>query len=336
MPIRNSFPHCDMYTFTNQFSGPGLRQRVGMMNGQRSGFLACWRYGIWVLLLAGMAIACRHSQTNDDDEFIGRAIPPFPLTNATRVLVAELGKPWWRMASLPEFNTSEVVNGRQVTGMSFSRYPEIVCVRNNHLAVKEGEVGQTKLFVNGNPAPIEALSLLTFEEVADLFIYQKLADMPGAKAYPETYRIFVSTTHATPKPDKMRAQWKQFMQANAVSEFPLGQSNTFSMNKLLEATFFRNKLAFVERTNDEHLRLYDEYRKDIELFVNGFRVDEKQITDMHVREVDKLYTRERPFDEWADGPDRKTRYVLYIQTAPNRAMRDSTYYVFSPFYSGDF
>ena len=328
-----------MYTFTNQFSGPSLRQRVGMMNGQRSGSLACWRYGIWVLLMSVMALACRHNQSEDDSEFIKRDMPPFSLTNATRVLAAELeksDKPWWRMASLPAFDKTQLTNGRRVTVMSVSRYPEILCIRNNHLAIKAAEVDQVKLFVNGNPTPVSALSSLTFEEVADLFIYQKWADIPGAEAYPETYRIFVSTTHKTPGQDMVRAQWKQFMQANALSDFPLGHSNTFSMNKLLEATFFHNKLAFVERTNDEHLRLYDEYRKDIDLFVNGIRVDEKQITDMHVREVDKLYTRERPFDEWADGPDRKSRYVLYIQTAPKRAKRDSSYYVFSPFYSGDF
>jgi hypothetical protein len=328
-----------MYAFTNQFSGPSLRQRVGMMNGQRSGSFACWRYGIWMLLMGAMALACRHSQTDDDREFVKRDIPPFSLTNATRVLAAELekpNKPWWRMASLPAFDKTQLINGRKVTVMSVSRYPEVLCIRNYHLSIKAVEVGQTKLFINGSPASAESLSSLTFEEVADLFIYQKWADMPGAEVYPETYRIFISTTHKTQEQDAVRVQWKQFMQANAVSDFPLGHSSTFSMNKLLEATFFHNKLAFVERTKNEHLRLYDAYRKDIELFVNGIRVDEKQITDMHVREVDKLYTRERPFDEWADGPDRKARYVLYIQTAPKRAKRDSTYYVFSPFYSGDF
>ncbi len=328
-----------MYTFTNQFNGPSLRQRVGMMNGQRSGFQACWRYGTWVLFLGAMALACRHAQTNDGDEFVKRGIPPFPLTNATRVLVAELekpGKPWWRMTSLSAFNGTRMINGRRVTIMPLNSYPDILILRNNHLALKEADVQQAKVFINGNPASVKALASLTFEQVADLFIYQKWADMPGAEAYPETYRVFISTTHKTPIPDKVRQKWKQFMQVNAVSDFPLGHSSTFSMNKLLEATFFRNKLAFVERTKNEHLHLYDEYRKDIDLFVNGIRVDEKQITGMHVREVDKLYTRERPFDEWADGPDRKSRYVLYVQTAPKRAKRDSTYYVFSPFYSGDF
>lgn len=328
-----------MYAFTNHFSGTSLHLRVGMMNGQRSGSSAYWRYGLWMLLLAGMAIACRHSQTNDETDFVMRGSPPFSLTNATRVLAAELEKPhmsWWRMASLPGLDKTEIINGHRVAIKPLYNYPGILAIHNGHLALKEADVQQTKVFINGNSASIEALSSLSFEEVDDLFIYQKWADMPGAESYPETYRVFISTTHKTPMPDKTRDQWKQFMQANAVSDFPLGNSNTFSMNKLLEATFFHNKLAFVERTKDEHLHLYDEYQKDIDLFVNGIPVGEKQITDMHVREVDKLYTRERPFDEWADGPDRKSRYVLYIQTAPNRAKRDSTYYVFSPLYSGDF
>ena len=321
---------------TNQFSGPSLHQRVGMMNGQRSGFSACWRYGIWVLLLGIMAIACRHRQS--DNEGAVTNLLPFPLSNATRRLVAELdhSKPWFLQASLLTFGETSVINGRKVVVTPMNRYSPILRLQNNYLALKIPDGQQVKVFINGQIASEIALKKLTFEQIDDLFVYQKIDDFPEADAFPESYRVLISTTHRTPDENPLREKWKQYLQANTLSDYPGGNSSTFSMNKLLEATFFHNKLAFVERTKDEHLQLYDEYRKDIDLFVNGIRVDEKQIADMHVREVDKLYTRERPFDEWADGPDRKPRYVLYIQTAPNRAKRDSTYYVFSPFYSGDF
>ena len=52
-----------MYTFTNQFSGSCLRQRVGMINGQRSGLRALWRYGMLFLIVSLVTVAC-HIETN--------------------------------------------------------------------------------------------------------------------------------------------------------------------------------------------------------------------------------------------------------------------------------
>ena len=321
-----------MYTFTNQFSGPSLRQRVGMMNGRRSGLIAWWRYGSWLLLMGAMALACRHTQTSIDEEFGKQDKIPSSLTSPTQKLAGELDRArnsWQQITSFPADNEIKIIDGHRVTVVSNSHDPYILCIRNSHMALKALYANETKLFLNGKPAPVETLSSLTFEQVAKLSIYER-------KTFPRSYRLFISTTQQTPIPDNTRQRWKQFMVANAVSDNPYGQSNTFSMNKLLEATFFHDKSAFVERMKDEHLRLYDEYRKDIDLFINGVRVDEQQVNGVHVREVDKLYTSERPFEQWADVPDRKSRFVLYIQTAPKRAKRDSSYYVFSPFYSGDF
>lgn len=217
-------------------------------------------------------------------------------------------------------------------------YPNIICIRDNHLALKIPDEQQLKVFINGQEieAPKKALSALRFEEVDDLFIYQKWDDAPGADQYPESYRIFISTTHKTPVMNPTRFRWARYLRAVSVSDYPLGKASTFSMNKLLEANFFSNKLTFVKRTKDDYLTLYDEYKKDIDLYINGLPVKPKDIEGVHVREVDRVYSNERSFEEWADGPGRKSRFVLYIQTAPKRAKGDSTYYVFSPFYSGDF
>ena len=320
-------------TFTNQFGGTNLRQRVGMMNGQRSGVFAWWRYSVWVLLMGAMALSCRHEQTAVYNPV------PFPVTNATRRLAAELEQPkmpWFRQASLLSSEQKIMVNGRLVSMMPLSPYPTILCLRNNHLALKVPDGQQAKVFINGSTASANALSALTFEEVNDLFVYQKWEDQPGADTVSEAYRVFVGSTHKEAELTPTRTKWKQFLLANAISDHPGGHSSTFSMNKLLEATFFHNKLAFVERTKDNHLRLYDDYAQDIKLYINGLPVDEKQLNGVHVREVDKLYTRERSFEEWMDSSNRLPRYVLNIQTAPKRAKRDSSYYVFSPFYSGDF
>ncbi|GAB4008339.1 hypothetical protein GCM10028808_14210 [Spirosoma migulaei] len=324
---------------TNQFSGPTLRQRVSMMNSQRSGSSAWWRYGIWTLLIGMMALACRHGNTDYEGTVFRQGIAPFPLTNATRVLAAELEKadmPFSRESALLPSDNMVLINGKRVTLMPFNSYSKILYLQNNHLALKLPNIEQAKVFINGQASSASALSALTFEQVSDLFVYQKWDDAPKSKEFPELYRVFISTTHKTPTPSPLRTKWKQYLQANAISDYPLGNANTFSMNKLLEATFFNNKLAFVKRTKNEHLKLYDELVNDTDLYINGLPTNSKGIESVHVREVDKLYTRERPFEEWADGPTRQHRFVLYIQTSPKRAKRDSSYYVFSPFYSGDF
>jgi hypothetical protein len=321
----------------NQFSGPTLRQRISMMNRQRSRFSACWRYGIWVVLIGVMAVACRHRHTDNPTAFPMNA--PFPLTNATRMQAAELEKaltPWFQQSKLLDLGKMVDMRKPEVVRLFTSKYPAILCLRNNHLALKLPDGQRAKIFINGKEEPVQQLAKLTFEEVNELMVYQKWDDMPDSDKYPESYQLFVNATHKTIPPSPIRTIWKQFLLANAVSDYPTGNSNRFSMNTLLEATFFNNKLAFVKRTKNDHLQLYDEYKSDIDLFINGVPVKAKDIETVHVREVDKLYTKERSFEEWADKPDRNRRFVLFIKTAPSRAKRDSSYYVFSPFYSGDF
>lgn len=328
-----------MYAFTNHFSRSALYQRVGMMNRRRSGWE---RYVLWAGLMGVMVLACRHR--NSDDEFVlNRSHPKLPPTNATRMLVNELeahGMPWYRQAALlhnhDEREQTKIVNGKRVIITSVTGYPEILCLRNNRLALLNALDRQVKLFINGQESLPEALSALTFDEIDELLVYKKEHGATGAEKFPESYRVFVSTTHGKPAIDFQRTQWKQYLQAAGISDHPMGHASTYTMNKLLEATFFNDKLTFVKRTKDNHLTLLPAYSENIDLYINGLPVTADAIAKVHVREVDKLYANERSFEEWADGPNRKSRFVLYIQTAPNRAKRDSSYYVFSPFYTGDF
>ena len=329
-----------MYGFTNRFDGSTLRHRIGMMNRQRSGYSSLGRYVVWTTLVGMMVLACRH-KTDEDAFLANRSTSPFRITNASRRLAAELdkpGMPWFRQSALFDEGQAVVIYGVRTTKIPFMNYPALLCLKNNRLALKLPDGLQVKVFINGQQVatPAKALLALRFEEVADLLVYQKWDDAPGAETYPETYRIFISTTHKTPVMNQTRTRWANYLKAAAVSDYPLGKASTFSMNKLLEATFFSNKLTFVKRTKDDHLALYNDYTQDIDLFINGLPATRKDIQGVHVREVDRLYANERSFEQWANGPDRKSRFVLFIQTAPKRANRDSSYYVFSPFYSGDF
>lgn len=331
-----------MYSFTNRFSGPTtVRQRIRMINSRQSGLWVWWRYLVWVLLMGGMLFACRHTHADYEGAVSTRSF--FPLTNATRTLASELdkpGMPWFCLSALLDdkdrIDTIRFQNRVIFRSSPTMNYPEILCLRNNHMDFKLPYGQRATVFINGQKSSVNALTKLLSDEVDDLLIYEKRDDMPGANKFLDSYRIFISTTHKTSASSHTRVSWRYYLLANAVSDYPLGKSSTFSMNALLEATFFNNKLAFVKRTETDHLKIYDEYTTDIDLYINGIPTDLKGIESVHVREVDKLYTRERSFDEWADGPKRQHRFTLYVQTAPKRAKRDSTYYVFSPFYSGDF
>ncbi|SFD14719.1 hypothetical protein [Spirosoma endophyticum] len=236
--------------------------------------------------MSGMTFACRHKQS-DHPEIATFSVSAFASINATRALAAELDKPempWFRASAfLKEQNQVDTVRFQNRiiirSNSATAHYPKILCLRNNHLGLKLPDGQQAKLFINGEKEPVQSLSALTFNEVNDLLVYQKWEDLAEASAYPESHRVFVSTTHKTPAKNPVRTRWEQYLRANAVSDHPLGQTSTFSMNKLLEATFFQNKLAFIERTKEDYLKLYDEYSTDIDLYINGLPVDAKSIEE---------------------------------------------------------
>ncbi|GAB2604928.1 hypothetical protein [Spirosoma areae] len=57
------------------------------------------------------------------------------------------------------------------------------------------------------------------------------------------------------------------------------------MNQLLEATFFHNKNALVERTENEHLSIYKDYAKTVDVFINNLPATPADVRTIYVREV---------------------------------------------------
>ena len=148
--------------------------------------------------------------------------------------------------------------------------------------------------------------------------------------------IFIETSQKPVPFDGQRKQFFTLLQAAAISKYPLGESFSFNMNQVLEATFFHNKNALVERTKNEHLSVYDDYANAVEIEINHLPATLADVKTIHVREVARLYTKERPYIEWFRTDNPLPRFKLSIETSPKRAKRDSSYYVFSPFYTGDF
>ncbi|GAB2529607.1 hypothetical protein [Spirosoma aerophilum] len=319
-----------MYSFTNRFSGPSLRQRVGMINSQPSGALAWWRYALWVFLMAIVVLACQHETRKSihipGGDWDGNGLPATSLTRAGVLDLEERGT-WYRhLALYAEKSGTEVVQSK----------PIILQIKGDHFIVPEDYKYESAVYVDGEEVPVDSLSKLAPEFVSELFVMHQWENMADVDTKAKSYQIFIQTS---PKPVLFNEKRKQFftlLQAAAISKHPLGETFSFNMNQLLEATFFRNKDALVERTKDEHLNVYDDYANSVEVSINNLPATVADVKTIHVREVGRLYTQERPYTDWFRADDPLPRFRLNIETAPKRAKRDSSYYVFSPFYTGDF
>lgn len=316
------------YSFTNQFESGGLKTRILMMNQARSDE-AWWRYALlWVTTVLVM-MACQNWQKTDELEVAGRR--GFPLSNPTRVLVdkIETGGAWGRLLTYHQRkskNKSESV-------LEYAE-PFIIGLKDNLLTLADSYKSQTRVYINGKEASAALLAQLPVNLIEEFFVLHQFEGMDTYDEKPYCVLIQISDQPIAMLPG--RQQLIDMLQAAAISDHPLGVAHTYSMNKVLEATFFGYKDVFVKRTKNQHLKLQDEFLKDITVYINGISVDTKEVETVHVREVDKLYTSERPYTKWMRTGKRESRYVLFIKTAPKRARRDSSYYVFSPFYSGDF
>jgi hypothetical protein len=319
-----------MYSFTNRFSGPSLRQRVGMINSQPSGTLAWWRYAAWVVLMSIVVLACQHETRQSihisRDELMGNTLPA---TSPTRAMVVNLEdkRTWYRhMALFSDRSGTDIVAAK----------PIILQINGNQFVLPEDYKYESTVYIDGKEVPADALSRLSPEFVSELFVMHQWENMDNADTKAKPYQIFIQTS---PKPvlfNKKRNQFFTLLQAAAISKHPLGETFSFNMNQLLEATFFHNKNALVERTKNEHLSVYDDYAKSVEVAINNIPATIADVKTIHVREVARLYTQERPYTDWFRADYPLPRFRLNIQTAPKRAKRDSSYYVFSPFYTGDF
>ncbi|WP_460977315.1 M56 family metallopeptidase [Spirosoma knui] len=311
------------------FGRSNLRQRISMMNRRRSNGWAYARYGMWVVVIGLMVLACRH--TDDTLRLVDQVLKPnaLPATTPTRALVIDLEDKgtWYRQMAL--FETKHEVH-------VIHTKPILLHVKGDRLIIPDDYKYSAAVYINGKEALPESLTQLSPEFIKELFVMHQWEHESTIDTQAKPYQIFIQTSPKAITFDRRRKQFFTLLQAAAISRHPFGETSSFNMNQLLEATFFHNPDALVERTKNEHLKVYDEYSKDTDIFINNLPATPADVSTVHVREVARLYTRERPYTDWfrADRPLR--RFELHIQTAPKRAKRDSSYYVFSPFYTGDF
>ena len=273
-----------MYAFTNQFSDSTLRQRVAMINNHRSGLSSGWRYLLWALVVSGIGLACRHKpESNNSAEgraFLLNGLPP---VNPSRVVVASLEEKgdWYRHLALYQTRTgTQMVQGE----------PVVLQVKENHFLLPDDYKYASEIYINGKTAAPEALQKLSPEFVNELFVLRRMENLSEGKSQAKPYQIIIQTSSQPVRFNTNRNRFFTLLQAATLSQHPLGESFSFNMNQLLEATFFHNKNALVERTKSEHLKVYDEYTNMVEVSINNLPATLADVKTVLVREVARLYT----------------------------------------------
>lgn len=315
---------------TTRFSGPALRQRISMINSQPSGLRSWWRYALWIGTMGIVVLACQHETRQpvhgSYDILDGNELPA---TSPARAMVGDLEAKgtWYRHMALYQnkFSTQLVESE-----------PVILQLKGDKFVLSNDYKYESAVYIDGKVASVDELARLSPEFVSELFVMHQWENLANADKQAKPYQILIETSRQPILFDGKRKQFFTLLQAAAISKYPLGESFSFNMNQLLEATFFHNKNALVERTKNEHLSVYDDYADAVDVEINNLPATLADVKTIHVREVARLYTKERHYLEWFRADSAMPRFKLSIETAPKRAQRDSSYYVFSPFYTGDF
>jgi beta-lactamase regulating signal transducer with metallopeptidase domain len=313
-------------SFISSFSGPTLRQRIAMINRPRSNSMMRSKYTIWGLLVVMMALGCRHNYDTYNDSQTPSSLPA---TNASRTLVNTLNSQHiWR--------TDMLLINDELTTKAFSTDPIILHLKNNRFAVSDDYKYGMDVYINSKPASVSILEKLSPDFVEELVVLHQWDDADKVDPNLKPYQVVIQISPKAIPLDQQRENFFTLLEAAAVTQHPRGETYSFTMNQLLEATFFHNKNALVERTKNEHLKVYDDFKNSVDIFINGIPATADAVETIHVREVARVHTKERPYTDWFHSSTNNSRFELHIQTDPERAKRDSSYYVFSPFYSGDF
>jgi beta-lactamase regulating signal transducer with metallopeptidase domain len=319
-------------SLTNRFGESGVASRVRMMLRPRSNAWVWLRYGVLAGVLALVMLVLSCGQGDDRLAFKASASLQKQLRGVqpkspSFVILDELCKQegWYiDVVYSPTFRTLPVSYGQDA----------VIGLKDNHLVLLEDQQFDTVVYVDGKETPSENLSRIQSEFIEALFLVRQNDYAPNPDDKP--IRVVIETSRHPQMPTPGAQHYLAYLQAATMTKRPLGTNRTFSMNEVLEATFFHRKDVLVERTPNDHLKLYDEFAQNTDVLINSIPVSPDDVKTVHIREVQKIYTIERSFALWFRPNSPSKRFAINIETSPHRAQRDSSYYVFSPFYSGDF
>ena len=339
-----TFTSPELFTFTNHFNQSLLKSRIAMMN-RASTWRSSWRYASFLVAM-GIILMCLQSYS--PAQLTSLSPPEF----GTRYLVAKKGKLY---GVITPYATDKDLTAIQKTLKKHGVTFELQGVERD----AEGRISDIKNVILGNYGS-EAMKIIRRRDKTSEGYKMAFFDFcydPEVGCYPDIHpsdypnslsqvlaQEGLFTHNSAFKQSLFDISFKDKIKGTQTypAEYRKKMERTWSgnMNQLLEASFFKRQGTMVYVRPDKYLDVYPKYRENVTLFVDGKEVSTEELHKVHIRQVAVVYAHKRPAQEELFGISTRksgeTDYVVWIERASNRLQRDSSHYVVSPFYTGDF
>ena len=339
-----TFTSPEHFTFTNHFNQSLLKSRIKMMN-RTSTWRSSWRYASFVVAM-GVILMCLQSYSPAQRTSLS------PSEFGTRYLVAKKGKlygvitPYATDKDIAAIHKALKKHGVtfELQGIERDAEGRISDIKNVIL----GDYGsETMKIIRRRDETSEGYKMAFFDFCYDPEVgcYPNIppSDYPNVLSQVLTQEGLFTHNSALKQSlydvsfkDKVRG-----VQTNpAETREKMERTWSGNMNQLLEASFFKRQGTMVYVRPDKYLDIYPKYQDNVTLFVDGKEMTLQELHKVHIRQVAKVYAHKRQAKEDFSGILNRlkgqTDYVVWIERAPNRLQRDSSHYIVSPFYTGEF
>ena len=255
-----------MYSFTNHFSGPGIRQRIGMMNRYRSGRFASLRYAGLLFIVFMVAFACQLIQSKSSHKYIQESG-----NDLFSIITAK--------TSAKDFDTlRQELNRRQIK----LSIPKLIRLVN-------GQIQQLTLTVTvPKPGhPIDAVIGSSLGQSAipaiGLWCNAKGCQLSAINdKFPKRLQQ-VAVREGVALSSEASLDNAAFTDANSA----FGLYRVFYRNDFLESNYFGLHHAAIRMTPDYYLDLYPEYRKAV-IFLDGQEISRNELGRVYALDLKKI------------------------------------------------
>ncbi len=289
-----------MYTFTNQFSGPGVRQRIRMMNRYRSGQFASLRYAGLFFILFITAFACQLTQSDSSHKYIQQSGDVL-----YSIITAK--------TSAQDFDTlRRELDQRQIK----LGIPKLIRLAN-------GQIQQLALTVTvPKPGhPIDAVMGSSLGQSAIPAIGLRCDDRGCQLSdindkFPKRLQQ-VAIREGIALSSGASLEKAAFTDANAA----FGLYRVFFRNDFLESNYFGLHNTAIRMTADYHLDLYPEFKNAV-VFLDGQEINHNELATFNVLDLKKVIVFKGDAAVTRLGDVRAKNGLILLSRLKNIAIRD--------------
>lgn len=290
-----------MYAFTNHFSQPSLRERIGMMNRQRSHRSAWGRYVSVGVLTISLAFACQFVRNGSSHQYIEDQGNDFYGLITTHTSDRDL-------------DTLRRELSQRTIGLAISNLSRLLDGRIQRIAVT------LTVPKPGHPIDVAVGSLLGRSPIPVMGLH---CNGQGCwlgfvdDQFPDRLRQ-VASRESTQLPDESRSETTHLI-SDANSMF--GLYRVYFRNDFLESTYFGLRSTGIRMTPDFHLDLYPEYRNAV-VFLDGREVSRDELNQFNAIDLKKVVVFDGPAAVMRLGDKRAKSGLILISRLKNIAIRD--------------